>query len=300
MRTLPTNFGVEVSGTDIKEWARKADLDWEAKSMSLSYRNQGKHFTSSRKAIIRGDNGTELGIVSPKYKVVQPIDILETFRQASESYGFKIDRIGSHDDGRIIWGRADAEKSFRVKGQDKVDGYLYIITSYDGSVATKVMISSVRAICMNALHVVSKGSELRHSWRHSSHFDVEQSMGCIDAYMSGWDTFKKNVERMSEVTMTEKEVTDFVLKALQKSKVTERVLNNVMPYIKSAYDSPGSDLTSVKLGDGVVSLWGALNGVTYAVDHLDSRGESNPYFASFGSGSDIKTRAYDAALKLAA
>ena len=49
----------------------------------------------SKKVLYRSDNSETLGVVSPKYKVVQPDEILQFFKGVCEKFGWEMDTAGT-------------------------------------------------------------------------------------------------------------------------------------------------------------------------------------------------------------
>ena len=66
----------------IETWEKEAGMDWDIDVASVEFTNfdgETKRF-KNRYALYRSDNDEGLGIVSPNYKVVQPRQALEFFR----------------------------------------------------------------------------------------------------------------------------------------------------------------------------------------------------------------------------
>ncbi len=66
----------------IETWEKEAVMDWDIDVASVEFTNfdgETKRF-KNRYALYRSDNDEGLGIVSPNYKVVQPKQALEVFR----------------------------------------------------------------------------------------------------------------------------------------------------------------------------------------------------------------------------
>lgn len=105
-------------GASIGVWAKEAGMDWTAKEAEVQFSvplagrgiNQKqlldlKSFPSS-KVIYRSDTGEGLATVGSKYESVQPLDMLEFFRDLTEGGGWHIHTAGVLRGGRKLWAMA--------------------------------------------------------------------------------------------------------------------------------------------------------------------------------------------------
>ncbi len=75
-------------------------------------------------------------MVSARYQVVQPKQVLEFYRDLTEVSGYELETAGVLKAGRKFWALARTGKSSALKGNDVVNGYLLLATSCDGTLAT--------------------------------------------------------------------------------------------------------------------------------------------------------------------
>lgn len=95
-------------GATIEEWKRAAHLDWSVEESPVYYNVPGESTfrdMARRKALYRSDTKTDLSVVSKVFKVVQPGDVLEFFRQLVESHGFKLETAGALRGGGVLQAR---------------------------------------------------------------------------------------------------------------------------------------------------------------------------------------------------
>ncbi len=178
-----------------------------------------------------------------------------------------------------------------------------LATSCDKTLATTAAFTSIRVVCQNTLSFAMKeveGKQLRHlKIQHTKHFDpdrVKKELGLID---SAWDAFLASVRRMAEVPMTRDEAGTFFGQLLELregellSPRAEGEHNSLEALFTSA---PGQDLATAS-----ETLWGAINAVTYYVDHVRGRTcEQRLDSAWFGAGNKLKERAWDLATEISA
>lgn len=286
----------------LEEWQRQAQLDWEVERKQVFFQHGITVKQIPKKvALVRSDTKQPLSVVSDRYKVVQPKEVLQFFKDLIEEQGFEMNTAGCLKDGKRVWALADVGKSFRAKGVDPVGGYLLLATAYDGTFATTAQFTSIRVVCNNTLGFsLNRGGEggivrIPHT-QDFKDYDVKAQLG-LD---TSWVRFMNNVTQLTEHKVTREQVIDYFLRVLD---VTQDEVNldgkqvHTMKKLMAAYTSgPGAQLPSAK-----DTLWGAVNAVTYITDHESRAANSGNRFdsASFGGGAKRKSKAFDIALSMA-
>ncbi|WP_121381185.1 DUF932 domain-containing protein, partial [Pseudomonas aeruginosa] len=138
----------------------------------------------------------------------------------------------------------------------------------------------------------------------NTRFDPEEVKKQLGIAVSQWDDFMYRMRTLAERKVKTKEVLSFITTVLGDSSPRGRqaeVVPNIraMQKVESLYQGRGRG-SSLESANG--TAWGLLNAVTEYVDH-ERRARSNEYrmdSAWFGQGAQIKQRALDAALQLAA
>ena len=113
----------------------------------------------------RSDTNAPLSVVSGRYQVVQPKEVLEFYRDLSEISGFELETAGVLKAGKKFWALARTGKETALKGNDVVKGYLLLATSCDGTLATTATPSTVRWVpsrCLTARALMRRRSSV--SW----------------------------------------------------------------------------------------------------------------------------------------
>lgn len=300
-------------GASLDQWRIAAGLNWEAASQELYYRNnflldsngKGTLMKADSRVIYRSDTGAELGIASDRYRIVQPAEVMEFFRDLTEENGMTMETAGSLEGGKRIWALANTGDEFRLMGQDQVKGYVLLATSFDGSMATQAQFTSVRVVCHNTLTVATK-SDAKGAIRipHSTTFDghkVKMDMGLVH---DAWATFQAGAELLATVRVTERDQVDFIIK-LMADEAEQRDPESISTRKRNVI----ADILARANGKGMGSqyraaqgtAWGLLNAVTEYVDHTQGNAPETRFkSAQFGQGATLKREAWDAALALAA
>jgi phage/plasmid-like protein (TIGR03299 family) len=144
----------------IETWQRHAGMDFEInKSVVLFNADNGDNkllnFRNYMDASVlyRSDNLEPLSVVSKRYKVVQPKEILEFYRDLVSAGGFELETAGVLKGGKKLWALAKTGQEVLLPGLDKVNAYLLLATSCDGSLATTAQFCSIRVVCSNTLNL---------------------------------------------------------------------------------------------------------------------------------------------------
>lgn len=266
--------------------------------------------TSFDKCVLyRSDTGDDLSVVSNKYQVVQPRQIIEFYRNLVEQYGFEIEVVGALKGGRKVWALANTGNAFQLRDRDDVKGYLLLATSYDGTMATQARFTSVRVVCNNTLTLADNEGRANVVVPHSTTFDTDKVQ--LDLKVGpAWDEYQRTAQEMTKRVVGRDETVKFLLDVYyglgSKEEIEEFQADEkhakageklMLRLTKALFESPGAQLSSAR-----GTLWGALNAVTYDVDHqLPSRSQDTRLEkAWFGTGEAFKRRAWQKALAMVA
>ena len=290
----------------IEIWQREAGMDWRINEAEVLYSvsgGDGLHLKSNpdNKVLFRSDTYSPLSVVSKRYKVVQPAEVLEFYRDLVNVGGFELETAGVLKGGKKLWALAKTGQETLLRGNDQVKAYLLLATSCDGTLCTTAQFTSVRVVCNNTLQMAVGDSRGAVKVPHSTQFDPALVKQALGLGMSHWDTFVNDMRRMAERKVNKFEAMTYLINVLGDSAVplndqpNTKAIQNV--YTLFAGEGKGSDLASAS-----GTAWGLLNGVTEYVDQ-HRRARSADYrldSAWFGPGAVIKEKALYEALKLAA
>ena len=124
-------------------WARQAGLDWQIQESPVRYIASAngtlceiRSYPDS-KVLYRSDTKAPLSVVGSRFKVVQPEEILEFYRDLTEVSAFELETAGILKGGRKMWALARTGQSGVLKGNDQTNAYLLLATAAcDGTKAT--------------------------------------------------------------------------------------------------------------------------------------------------------------------
>lgn len=290
----------------IEVWQREAGMNWLIKEAQVLYSVSGENglhlnFHPESKVLFRSDTLSPLSVVSNRYKVVQPADVLEFYRDLVSAGGFELETAGVLKGGKKLWALAKTGQETLLRGQDRVKAYLLLATSCDGTLCTTAQFTSVRVVCNNTLHMAVRDTNGAVKVPHSTQFDPQAVKQSLGLGLSHWETFVRDIRQLAERKVNKFEAMNYLINVLGDQEIplneqpNSKAIQRVFALFSGA--AKGSEMPSA-----AGTAWGLLNSVTEYVDqhrrarNADYRLDS----AWFGPGAALKERALHAALKLTA
>ncbi len=214
-----------VAGADIETWKTAAGMDWRIQRGVVRYAtsrdeaDMGLVEIPDQNVLFRSDNKQALGIVSPKYKVVQPGEVLEFFRDLTDANGYTLNTAGTLFDGKRFWALASIGEEACVVGDDRIGGFLLLSSSCDGTLATTARFTTVRVVCNNTLSMALSGNDARDVVvRHTSRFNAESVKQKLGLARDHFGEFMKQSRQLAKVRMTNQLAEQFVSDLLLDTK----------------------------------------------------------------------------------
>lgn len=293
-QVIPQNQPLDV-------WMKMSNLNWQAERTSALFRDTtGLLHKSETDILYRNDNFMQLGTCSDKYKIVQPNEVINFFEDLVGGMGWHLNVAGCLDGGKRVWAMAKTDADCFIGSRDKVDQYLLLATSFDGSLATVAGFTSVRVVCQNTLNMALSG-DMKNKIKvsHSTNFIPESVKAQLGLYGETMAIFKEQATEMARMSVSRADAMSFILEIIsgKKDAKMDELSTQAINTTKNVYELfNGKGLGSTfNSADG--TMWGVVNAITEYVDH-HTRSKSNDrrlQNAWFGKGGDMK----DAAFKLA-
>ena len=304
----------------LEVWAQQADMDWTIQETPVRYMasdsaencNEFQVLESfaEQKVLYRSDTRAPLSVVSSRYQVVQPREVLEFYRDLTEIGGYEMETAGVLKGGRKVWALARTGQQAVLKGTDTVNGYLLLATSCDGTLATSVTPTTVRVVCNNTLAMALDSTSNVIRVPHNTCFDADAVKRQLGIAIGQWDDFMYRMKALAGRKVKSKEVESYIQQVLYGPPRTDELSPpqadaSAMPRAWAArkvlelYEGRGR---GAELAAARGTTWGLLSAMTEFVDH-ERRARSREYrldSAWFGQGAALKQRALAHALELAA
>ena len=291
----------------IEVWARAAGMDWWIRETPVCYRTNGidvDHAVltfNDQKVLYRSDTGAALSVVGDRYRVVQPRDVLEFYRELTELYDCQLETAGVLKGGRKLWALARTGQDAMLKNQDAVNQYLLLATSCDGTLATVAMPTTVRVVCNNTLSIALKGASNAVRVPHSTTFDPVAVKRQLSIATSQWAGFLYRIQSMATRKVKASEATSYFENVMNLATgdgtAAAPTQGRALKRMLELFDGQGR---GAELSTAKATAWGLLNAVTEFVDH-ERRAISPEHrldSAWFGQGAAVKQRAFDQAVEL--
>jgi len=315
----------------IEIWAQQAGMDWRIESSDVSYMAQNARGQSiimpyeEQRVLYRSDTHAPLSVVSQRYQEVQPMEILEFYRDLTEQSGFELETAGVLKGGKKFWALARTGQSTALKGKDVSNGYILLATACDGTLATTAQFTNIRVVCNNTLAIALRGQSSSAGVvkvPHSTKFDADKVKQQLGISVRAWDEHMYEMKQLTQRKVTQGEAAayfDAVFNntslsiadqeeniiqfyrnmatpnpAKEKSEPNGRAMAKVMDMFNG--QGRGAELSSAK-----DTAYGLLCSITEFADH-ERRAMSTDHrldSAWFGAGAALKQRGLEHALKLA-
>lgn len=274
---------------DIEAWRKAAGMDWTIESSPVMFEANGMTQFDGQNVLYRSDTKAPLSIVSPRYKAVQPADVLEFFRTLMEQNGFQLHTAGTLFGGKRMWALANTGSYSEVVDGDGVGAFLLLTTSADRKLATTARFTSVRVVCNNTLSMATN-SKATVSLPHSSEFNIAAMHDKLEAAVDTFGTFMKMSRAMAKAKMSNIAVDSFLTKlfdiphneTLKDNRASAKVLELFLG------DAKGADMAGQ-------TRWGMMNAVTEYFDHWHPARTADARLNSawYGRNDRMKSRAME-------
>ncbi len=292
----------------VEVWAERAGMNWTIESSEVRFvTGNGTlgaiHAYPDQKVLYRSDTKAPLSVVSTRYQVVQPLEVLDFYRDLTEVGGFELETAGVLKEGRKFWALAKTGHTGTLKGKDTINGYLLLATACDGTLATTAQFTSIRVVCNNTLQIALGNGTGVVKVPHRSQFDAQAVKRQLGIAVSSWDAFMARTKAMAERKVTDPAAEAFFRRVLTypttnaSDRAALAVNERAIKAVEQLYAGRGK---GAQLPSASGTAFGLLNAVTEYVDH-HRRARSDDHrrdAAWFGAGNMLKQRAWDEALRL--
>lgn len=261
-----------------REMLHKAELTgWDVEKIKLGNIVNGYSVKDNLWATVRNDTSHVLGVVRDRYEVLQNEDAFAWADGILEGGG-TWDTAGSFNDGTKVFGSMLIDKasiSIDPNGlNDKVDTYLLVSTSHDGSIPLQASITPIRVICQNTLNLALRNAgqskvqqtfKVRHTVTAQARADVaREALGITFKYAEDFDKLANDMYQTKITDHQFEQMVKFLYPQPDAPKEGEKSgaftrWQNTVDTIWTLRDAPTNR-------DIKGTAWGALNTFTERLD----------------------------------
>ena len=283
-----------------------AGLDYVVQLESLTTTNGIP--VPKRKAVIRTDSNTVLGVVGNSYQPVQNHQCFGFLDDMVAEGEIRYHTAGALGQGEKIWMLAKLPGEIRVKeSEDVTEQFLLLSNSHDGSSALRVYFTPIRVVCANTLGMAERksrgqGVSIIHKGDLTAKVaEAQEILGLAKYFYRNLD---RRINRLAWHYPTRGQLETYfsMLYPDNPESKNQRSANIRKELFHLFEHGRGQNIPETKL-----TTWAAFNAVTEFVDHHRStRGRTDQEKASrrlesawFGSGAKLKADAWTMAVEMA-
>jgi phage/plasmid-like protein (TIGR03299 family) len=312
------------AATDPAAAIREAGLDWTVSRVDLCTADSLDPVPDFS-AIRRSDTGKILGVVGPDYEPFQNAGMFQVFSDLAQvgrddgGLPFTIETAGAFNSGKVVWALAHLEDLGIKIGDDESKTYLLVSNGHTGNKTLIIAPTTIRVICRNGLAMaeaqarrnrskpgLAGGFTIKHT--PGIHESVNQAKNAFATVIRDHAATKAAWNRLADVPLNQKLEQEFMAQVFGRPGPDETdrarsLRKSREERIAAILASPTSQVRGTK-----DSLFSAMQAVVEWADHDRTTrtgdggdaDESRLFSATFGSGAEVKARAWEAALELAA
>jgi len=248
-----------------------ASLDWEVVTEPV-YRGPvyrgGIAFHNvieGKRAIVRQDTDEVFGIMSDGYTPVQNRTCFDAINAVVGSGDATFHTVGSLFGGRRVWMLCKLQGDYRLDNGEKLESFILLDNSHDGTAALRMRLTPVRVVCSNTLGAATS-SRAAFAARHTSGImgrvnEARDLLGLNAAYMA---RLMESANRIAEQAWSHDQMKamTYTLLDLEPDVAIDRQHG-----IKAPAASKMLDLFYLGQGNRGETRWDALNAVTEYLDY---------------------------------
>ena len=277
---------------DSREALIAAGLDWNVVQKPVFTQDGVK--VPGYFANVRQQDGSILGVVTSRYKVVQNRDAF-AFTDALLGDGVRYETAGSLMGGRKTWILAKLPTRYIIQGE-QILPYLVFSNTHDGSGAIKIAMTPIRVVCNNTLNLALDTADRSWSIHHTGDIaakleDARETLFMAEDYMN---ELGKGFEDLSRKRLTDAAVDEFIKELLpiadDASETTEKNILRLRKDVATRYfDAP--DLQGLRK-NGYRFINAVSDFATHATPIRRTRNYQENLFNKTMEGNTLTDKAY--------
>ena len=291
-----------------EEAIKLANLDYEVAKANVFMKSENDNVISidGYFSTYRKDTNEYLGMVRSRYEIVQNKDAFAFFDSIIDSGEAIFETAGVLGKGERIFLSAKLPDDL-VIGSEKIEKYIMLTNSHDGSSSVLAGLTNVRVVCNNTLQAALKDLENKVTISHLS--GAKDKIKEASKVMGIASIYNKQVEeifnKMLDVKMTEGDYATYFTKVLKpdyvsidgltQSEMSTRLQNAVDMTLEFAYSHP-----TQKTVESTNTLWGAYNAISGVYNYAKKYKSNEDKFQNqfFGTANKKMIKSFEQAVEL--
>lgn len=291
--------GVAFAPGEVTSWEQMrklAGLDWDVEASDIHYTGpNGENIAiPGWKRLYRNDTGATLHVPKAGYVPHTHEDLgvlIEALHEVGSSRGIDWDTAGSLDGGKQVFAAAKLGEDWEVPGDPSATrSFLTILTSHDGTGATKGGLCNTRVVCANTFRAaeveMAKG---RAIWiKHNTKIDVqiEEAKRAIKFGLSEVERARTRAEKLARVAITDEQIYEWIDRCypLPEHKATDTKKEHEAKVRSVTRKREKLEFVALDANPNTQgirnTLWGVFNMGTEVLDHFKEWRSSDRYVSA--------------------
>lgn len=256
--------------SNIIELLDQTNLNWKVKTESIV--TESGITLDGYKAIVREDTNTPLSVRSDDYYPFQNHELIELLEKVSNQTGLELKKGGYFKDGARVY--VQLKSNNLTLGNDRIEGFLTGINSFDGSTSLAFGPSNITISCMNSFFAAFR--DMQSKVRHTKNMIVKIDEICkaLDGVINEERMIFDNIVKLSETRIGEKDVDNVIRKLFNiQPEVDLKDDESISTVTKNKLSRFSIDLNGELQGKGD-NLWGLFSGVTKYTTHSMTKNDN--------------------------
>jgi hypothetical protein len=263
--------GVNIKNENVNSILECSKLNWSVRTEELQ--TASGIIIPENIAIIRNDTNKVLSVRGKDYQPYQNEQMAELIYKVSDKTGLKLHRGGFFNDGAKTF--IQLKSGDLTLGNDKIEGQISILNSYDGSTSLCWGNSTLTISCLNTFFGAMK--QLDNKIRHTKNMAIRIEDVCrkVEMALNDEKELFNNIMKLSE-TPLDKAIKDQIIRTFFKipkdvdltdnEQISTRTQNQISRFY---IDMDG------ELKEKGQTLWGGLSSLTKFTTHSISKGKKD-------------------------
>lgn len=243
---------------------QSAGLDWKVRKYPAFITFEDEMKPTGTQALVRDSDGSILSMISDDWEPLQNHEAFDFFHDFVMTGNLSMETAGSLKKGQIVFALAKVQNKFELFEGDVTEQYILFTNPHKYGQSITVATTATRVVCNNTLTMALNGSsEQKVRVNHRNKFDPEYVKNTMGLANQKFEEYRELNEFLSKKKATKEAVSEFLSEVFPNSSKKDlsrpaRIVRDIIP------QQPGAEY-----GEG--SWYQALNGVTFATNHLLSR-----------------------------